>query len=153
MEWPWQVVLVDVTEAKLLRMTNVDDQLAVRNLLARITYEGDSGDLDAYLTLFDDDAVWAMPGVQHRGLDAIRRGVEQRRSEGLTGPGSKKRHVLTTVEVTVKGDEATARSTWLLVGGDGSQPALLHFGIYDDRLQKSSNGWLMVERSITFGPA
>lgn len=78
------------------------------------------------------------------------RGV-QRRSEGLTGSVSNKRHVLTTIEVAISGEAATARSTWLLVGGDGLQPALLRCCIYDDCLLRSGDGWLMVERSSTFG--
>lgn len=134
-------------------MTDADDQFAVRNLLARIVYEGDEGDLDTYLTLFDDDAVWSMPGVEHRGVTAVRHGVEQRRADGLTGPGSGKRHVLTTIEVTVAGNEATARSTWLLVGGDGLQPAMLRYGTYCDRLRRTGRGWLLAARTIHFGAA
>jgi hypothetical protein len=134
-------------------VADADDQLAVRNLLARIVYERGAGDLDTYLTRFHRDAVWSMPGVEHRGLGAIRRGVEERRAEGRTGPGSGKRHVLTTVEVTVDGDEAVARSTWLFVGGDGLQPTLLSYGIYDDRLLRAAEGWLIAERSITVGGA
>jgi uncharacterized protein (TIGR02246 family) len=134
-------------------MTDADDQFAVRNLLARIVYEGDAGDLDTYVTLFEADAVWAMPGVEHRGQSAIRRGVAQRRAEGLTGPGSNKRHILTTIEVTIDGDDATARSTWLLVGGDGIQPALLRYGICNDRLRKSDDAWRLAARTIAFGSA
>lgn len=134
-------------------MTDADDQFAVRNLLARIVYEGDEGDLDMYLTLFDEDAVWSMPGVEHRGIAAVRQGVEQRRADGLTGPGSGKRHVLTTIEVGVDGDDATARSTWLLVGGEGLQPALLRYGTYHDRLRRTDRGWVLAERTIRFGAA
>ncbi len=134
-------------------MTDADDQFAVRNLLARIVYEGDEGDLDTYVTLFADDAVWSMPGVEHRGIAAIRHGVEQRRAEGLTGPGSGKRHVLTTTEVALHGATATARSTWLLVGGEGLQPALLRYGTYADQLRSTNDGWVLAARTIRFGAA
>ena len=61
--------------------------------------------------------------------------------------------MLTTIEVAVDGDRATARSTWLLVGGDGLRPALLRYGVYDDRLRRSGGVWRLASRAITFGAA
>ncbi len=135
-------------------MSSVEDELAIRNLLARVLHEGDAGPLDAYRPLFTDDAVWSMPGVVHEGVDAIVAGVQQRRAEGLTGPGSGKRHVLTSTEVRLHGEEATVRSVWLLVGGDGLTADLLRFGTYDDVVRRDADGtWRLAERRITFGNA
>lgn len=130
---------------------NPDDQFAIRNLLAHIVYEGDSGHLDDYLPLFTHDTVWSMPGVENRGIAALTAGVRERRAMGVTGPGSNKRHVLTTTEVTGDGDAATGRSTWLLVGGDPDAPTLLRYGLYDDTFRRGPNGWQLHTRRITFG--
>jgi ketosteroid isomerase-like protein len=132
---------------------NRDDQGAIRNLLARLVYEGDSGEVAAYMALLTEDVVWAMPGVEHRGAEEVRRGMIERRGGGLTGPGSSKRHVLTTTEVSVHGDTAQARSTWLLVGGGGAAPALLRYGLYEDRFHRAADGWRLGARRITFDGA
>lgn len=134
-------------------MTDADDQIAVRNLLARIVYEGDGGTLDSYRLLLDDDVVWSMPGVAHHGIDDLLAGVRERRAGGMTGPGSGKRHVLTTSEITIHGDDAHARSTWLLVGDDAGAPSLLRYGLYTDVFRRSPTGWLLAGREISFGGA
>ena len=71
----------------------------------------------------------------------------------MSGTGSGKRHVLTTVEVRLHGDEADARSTWLLLGGDGLTAELLRFGVYTDRVRRTDGRWRMLERRISFGAA
>jgi len=40
---------------------HADADAAIRTVLARIAQLADTGDLDEYVTLFTDDAVWAMP--------------------------------------------------------------------------------------------
>jgi uncharacterized protein (TIGR02246 family) len=133
-------------------MTHHDDVCAVRNLLARIVYAGDTGDVETYMGLLTDDVVWEMPGAVHRGAEEVRHGILARRRSGVTGPGSGKRHVLTTTEVRVEGDSASALATWLLVGGD-APPALLGYGTYDDRLRRLPEGWRLQQRHIAFGGA
>src|SRR4029079_8559318 len=96
-----------------------DADAQTRSLLARIAQLADSGDLDEYVTLFADDAVWAMPdnpslgmpASEKRGIAALGAGAEQRRADGVQGPGTTARHVLTTTAVFVDSDDrASARS-------------------------------------------
>ena len=42
----------------------------IRTLLARIAQLADTGDLDEYLTLFTEDAVWGMPDNPAVGMTA-----------------------------------------------------------------------------------
>jgi uncharacterized protein (TIGR02246 family) len=128
------------------------DELAVRNVLARLAQLADTGDLDEYLTLFTDDASWHMPGQEPRvGHADIRSGAEQRRAVKLQGPGANSRHVLTTTAVWLDGDQATARSYWLFLTNTVEQPTLSLMGQYDDTLRRVGDGWRLARRVITMG--
>ena len=43
------------------------DEFAVRNLIARLSLNADSGDIDQYMSSFAPDAVWNVPGAPVRG--------------------------------------------------------------------------------------
>jgi len=141
-------------------MTIADADAEIRTVLARIAQLADTGDLDEYVTLFADDAVWAMPdnpslgmpASEKRGIDEIRAGAEQRRADGVQGPGTQTRHVLTTTAVFVESDErASARSYFMFYGSTAQQPVLRNMGQYDDVLVRGERGWLLAHRTITFG--
>jgi 3-phenylpropionate/cinnamic acid dioxygenase small subunit len=141
-------------------MTAADADAEIRSLLARIAQLADTGDLDEYLTLFADDAVWAMPdnpslgmpASEKRGIGEIRAGAEERRAGGVQGPGTNTRHVLTTTAVFVESDDrATARSYFMFFGSTASQPVLRNMGQYDDVLVRGERGWQLAHRTITFG--
>jgi 3-phenylpropionate/cinnamic acid dioxygenase small subunit len=132
----------------------------IRTVLARIAQLADNGDLDEYVTLFADDAVWAMPenpsmgmpASEKRGRAEIRAGAEERRAGGVQGPGTETRHVLTTTAVTVESDDrATARSYFQFYASTASQPVLRNMGQYDDVLVRGAHGWQLQHRTITFG--
>ncbi len=128
------------------------DELAVRNVLARIAQLADTGDLAEYLTLFAPDAAWEMPGAAPRqGHDDLLRGAQERRASGMQGPGTGTRHVLTTTAVQIDGDTATSRSYWMFLADTTTQPTIRLTGQYDDVLHRSSTGWQMARRTITLG--
>jgi 3-phenylpropionate/cinnamic acid dioxygenase small subunit len=138
--------------------TNADAE--IRTVLARIAQLADTGDLDEYVTLFADDAVWAMPdnpslgmpASEKRGIGEIRAGAEERRAGGVQGPGTNTRHVLTTTSVDVESEErATARSYFMFFGSTTSQPELRNMGQYDDVFVRGERGWQLAHRTITFG--
>jgi len=132
----------------------------IRSVLARIAQLADTGDLDEYVTLFTEDAVWAMPdnpslgmpASEKRGIAEIRTGAEERRAGGVQGPGTATRHVLTTTAIFVESDDrATARSYFMFYGDTASQPVLRNMGQYDDVLVRRERGWQLAHRTITFG--
>jgi 3-phenylpropionate/cinnamic acid dioxygenase small subunit len=132
----------------------------IRNVLARIAQLADTGDLDEYLTLFVDDAVWSMPdnpaigmlANERRGHAEIRAGAEERRASGLQGPGTQTRHVLTTTAVSVERDDrATARSYFLFFESTTTQPLVRTMGQYDDVMVRGERGWQLAHRTITVG--
>ncbi len=82
----------------------------IRTLLARIAHLADTGELDEYLTMFTNDAVWAMPenplldmpASSRQGQEEILAGARERRAAGVQGPGTDSRHVITTLAIDVE---------------------------------------------------
>ena len=62
------------------------DELAIRNLVAKIAHAADHGEIDEYLVLFTKGASWEMPYGPRRGQPEIRAEAEQRRWTGSPGP-------------------------------------------------------------------
>src|ERR1035437_4015440 len=104
-------------------------ELEIRNLMARIAHLADQGDLDEYVDQFTDDASWEFPAGPRRGRADIRAGAISRRTEGVTGPGSATRHVVTTVAVCVDDLEtATADSYWVFWRSTTTTPTVFNMG-------------------------
>ncbi len=128
----------------------VADELEIRNLLSRLAQLADDAeDLDEYLQLFTEDAVWeaARFGVK-KGREEIRVGAEERRAGGTSGPGTHTRHLITTSVIQVDGDAATGRSVFLYLVDTQTHPALSMIGVYEDILRRTSDGWKLAHRRI-----
>lgn len=113
----------------------VADELAVRNVAARIARYSDEGELEDYGRQFTEDARWAMPGVvpvRHSRAEIVAAGAA-RRATGETGPGSAGRHVVGTTAVTVRGDTAVADSSWQFYVDTTTSPKLRLMGAYRAR--------------------
>ncbi len=130
----------------------VADELEIRNVLARIAQGSDTGDLTAYGELFTEDARWDMPGVPVKnGREEIVAAGAARRAEGVTGPGSRTRHLISTIAVAVDGDRAVAESYWQFFTDTATTPALRSMGAYRDTFLRTEHGWKLAERLITPG--
>ncbi|SEF58431.1 conserved hypothetical protein [Thermomonospora echinospora] len=130
----------------------VRDELEIRTVLARIAQLSDMGDLDDYGAQFTEDAEWEMPGVPPKhGRAEIRAAGAARRAQGATGPGSRTRHVVGTVAVTVDGDAAVAESYWQFYTDTATAPRLHSMGHYRDTFRRTSQGWKLARRQITLG--
>lgn len=137
------------------------DELEIRNLLARLAQLADDGDTDAYVTLLADDVVWTMPenpgiglaGSERHGRDEIARGQRERMAAGHQGPGSNTMHVISTVSVAVDsgGSTATASSYFQYWADTATAPVIRNMGRYRDELRRTSDGWKLARRSISFG--
>jgi uncharacterized protein (TIGR02246 family) len=130
---------------------SAEDELAVRNVVARVALFADGPDVDAYVDLFTPDAVWDMPGAPRRGHAEIRAGSEERRAGGQIGPGSNTRHMVSTVAVTVDGDRAVADSYWQFFVDTASSPKLQLMGAYHDDFVRVDGQWKLARRQITIG--
>ena len=129
------------------------DELALRNLIARLSLNADMGDIEQYMSSFAHDACWNIPGAPVRGHDAIRAGLLQRRAEGIAGPGTATRHMVSTVAVVIdpNGTHATAQSYFQFFVDTISNPTLRAVGAYADTFIHTPEGWKLQQRDITFG--
>ena len=86
-------------------------------------------------------------------IDRLRpqRACAERRAAGITGPGTQTRHLISTVAVTVEGDEAIAESCWQFYTGTGDRPVLASMGTYHDTFRRTPEGWLLAERVVRPG--
>jgi len=130
---------------------SAEDELAARNVVARVALYADGPDVDAYVNLFTPDAAWEMPGAPRHGHAEIRAGSEERRAAGQIGPGSNTRHVVSTVAVTIDGDKAVADSYWQFYVDTASAPRLQLMGTYHDELVRVGADWKLARRQITIG--
>jgi 3-phenylpropionate/cinnamic acid dioxygenase small subunit len=137
-----------------------DAELAARNIVARLAHLADDGDVDAYVAEMTDDVVWSMPAnpaaglpaTARRGREEIAAGAHERIAAGLQGPGTNTRHVITTSVVDLETDDrARVRSTFLFVESTTATPTIRTMGQYDDVLQRTTEGWKLASRTITFG--
>jgi uncharacterized protein (TIGR02246 family) len=128
-----------------------EDELAVRNLIARVARLADGDDVDAYVDLFTPDGSWEMPGSTRRGHDDIRAGSIARRESGQVGSGAATRHVVTTSVVAVDGDTAEAASTFQFFVDTTTTPRLSMIGTYQDHFVRTDAGWKLARRIIGQG--
>jgi len=138
----------------------MNDELQIRNVLAQLAQLADSGDTDSYIALLTDDVVWAMPAnatiglaaSERRGRDEIARGQRERIAAGHQGPRSNTMHMVNTISVEFDGDDtAIARSHFLYLGDTATAPVIRNAGRYVDTLRRTSGGWKLARRDITFG--
>jgi uncharacterized protein (TIGR02246 family) len=127
-------------------------ELEVRNVLSRIAILADQGDLDDYADQFTEDSVWALPGAPRHGRAAIRAGAEERRADGITGPGSGTRHIITTVAVHLDGpDHAVVDSYFVFLQNTTTSPTIFNTGAYHDSFVRQGDAWRLARREITMG--
>ena len=132
------------------QLQRVADELDIRNVIHRLAQLADEGALEDYAALFTDEAVWdagAAIGVR-RGKADIIAGGRERRANGVAGPGTHKRHVITTTAVQLEGDRARARSYMLFpVDCDGA-PRIGVVTVYQDEFHRTASGWKLAHRKI-----
>jgi len=137
-----------MTDEQALR--RVQDELEIRNLIARLAHLADGGDIDEYVDQFTADATWG--GGRHpirRGHAEIREGVRARRALGQMGPGTESIHVVTTTCIEIEGDRATGRSVYHYYRDVGSAaPTLCSLGVYADVFRRTEAGWRLAERAL-----
>jgi 3-phenylpropionate/cinnamic acid dioxygenase small subunit len=122
----------------------------VRNLVARLGHLADDGDHDEYLSLWLEDGWWERPGGDRfHGHAALRARLDEDEAGGVQGPGTRSRHLNTTLWVRVDGpDEAHAESYWLYLRDAATEPTVKLTGRYVDTFRRTPQGWKFASRTI-----
>jgi uncharacterized protein (TIGR02246 family) len=142
---------MSTTNSRKIRSAE-SDELAIRNLVAKIAHAADHGEIDEYIEFFTDDATWEMPDAPRRGRAEIRAGAEERRRTGLTGPGSASRHVIATLAVDLTGeDDAVGDSYFTSFRQTATNPTIFNMGHYHDDFRFVDGAWHLARRQITIG--
>ena len=140
-------------------LRRVADELAIRNILARVAHLADEGDLNEYISYFAEDASWgfiAPPGeapkiAPKKGRADILSGAQDRRRAGTQGPGTHTRHVLSTTWVKLDGDTATSGSHLVFYRNCNTTPEIVNVTVYADRFIRTADGWKLADRQIRLG--
>ena len=134
-------------------MSRADDELEIRNLLARVVHITDGrGTLDDYMKLWTEDCWWHSPVAgSFKGHQGLIERHEKYRGAGVQGPEVDSFHVLTSVWVDVDGDTASSMSTWMLITQARDNPKIQDIGTYSDTLRRTPEGWKLATREITQG--
>lgn len=118
------------------------DRDAIRDLLARYTYNGDRGRVAELAACFADDGTIEFPGNSATGPAAI--------AAALSGGGVRNpaltfvRHHITNPLIEVHGDTATARNYFAVHTDIGPD----HSGTYSDTLLRTPDGWRFAHRLV-----
>lgn len=132
-------------------MSTLDDQLALNRLMARYVDAANRRDGDAWAGTWDDNACWALPGIEVVGRDnivALWRQVLAGFEFAILMPGSG--------HYEIDGDNATGH--WYLqeFTRDHQGEALAALSRYTDRCARIGGDWRFVRREYHFlyrGPA
>lgn len=126
-------------EARLRRLEDIEEIGALFLAYRRALDEKDFG---AYAALFAADGEFVAGEMSARGPAAIQALVEGMLGTLLTTESGSDLHVVANPEISLEGDRARARSTWIYVLRDEhGEPALCKVGHYDDLLVRERGAW------------
>jgi hypothetical protein len=134
----------DATEARLRKMEDVE---AIHTLLVHYGRELDKRDFKAYGALFAEDGSWQGGMGTATGPDAIAKMVAAGFARMSPALYESSYHVMTSFDIDVSGDTATAwsRWTWVVVGANG-KPQPERAGHYEDTLVRERGAWKFKSR-------
>ena len=117
--------------------SSLEDREQIRELLATYCFHSDSGDADAFVSLFTDDAVLDLGnfGV-YRGKATL---LEAQRRKG--GKPTKVRHLTTNILIELQGDTAETRSYVVALEVGDAAPKPIFAGHYYDTVVRQNGGW------------
>ena len=132
------------------------DRAEIEDLMARYLFALDYNDLDTFIAMFTDDAVFDFARGRVEGKEAILAAVKGFKArigdlyKDEDGNPAVLRHVLAHAAIRVDGDRAWTRSQWFEMANDGPGKSLKMgtFGIYEDKLERVDGRWLFSERRI-----
>ena len=124
----------------------MDDECAIRRLMAHYCHLVDDGAFDELLQLWADDAQLVLRGETATGPAAIVAVIS-----GLQTPERRGIHVGANAIIDVEGDTARALSDFVFMRREGTPDPIVKFvGRYADQFVRTHEGWRFRRREIHF---
>jgi uncharacterized protein (TIGR02246 family) len=134
---------------------NVEDMLAIQQVIARYSHTFDAGDADGWANVFTKDAIWESYAADTttltnrlRGHDELREFAAMRFRE--KAPGLVYYHHQSGIlfdELTA--DTAKTRVMVIItIHKSPDPPRIIFTGVYTDVWKKTNEGWLLVHRVL-----
>ena len=124
-----------------------EDDAAIRNLLGLTALLADEGAPEDYRRVYAPGATWRMGAIEQTGADQIVAAAAERRANGISGPGTGKRHLVIPLWVEVTGDSARAVSYFAFLAGT----TITLTATYRDELIRVDEGWQISAREVAQG--
>jgi hypothetical protein len=125
-------------------LQRLEDQLAIRELVARYNHAIDEGRPEEWVATFVPEGTFESTALgAHTGSVDL---LEFAKGYIAAFEG---RHVTSDFVVTVDGDGATARCYLIAVNAKTTPPSILTTAVYEDVLRRTPDGWRFVHRTVT----
>ena len=126
------------------RVQRLEDLMAIQQLFIDYGRYLDAGDFDAYAALFcDDGEVLLGPLGRAQGRAAIK----QLMTRSLAGRQGSSYHIISSPQIALDGDRATATVMWTVIARTAEGAAALTMvGHHSDVLRREGDGWRFVRR-------
>lgn len=130
------------------------DERAIIRAIYEYSYTFDGRNLEAFLSLFTEDALWeaynagsSTPTVSIHGTETLRRAIGQQMNAQVA-QGIQSRHFQTNPILTrVSGDRVDAITMIMVTWQQGMQPArIVHTGFYRDEFVRQGSEWKFAKR-------
>ena len=121
----------------------IEDQFAIRELVARYNYAIDEGRAEEWVATFVPDGTFesSLLGT-HTGAEALLAFAKGYIS-AVSG-----RHCTSDFVIEVDGDDARSRC-YLIAVNNASAPIISATAVYEDVLRRTADGWRFVHRKVT----
>lgn len=143
-------------------LQEVADELAIRNLLARVHHTNDAvhrGEAtpEDFATCWTEDWIWESPsmgtyhGAQGHAVRSRSVGALAKEAGTMVPPRSDIRsgfHMTVTVEVRLDGDTAICHSKYLYGTAVGPNGTIHQVGRYVDEVRRTPKGWKLHHRRV-----
>lgn len=134
------------------RIRLIEDQQAIERLLLEYGRTLDNRDFAAYAALFAPTGEWQGALGVYKGPKDIQAAMEKIFTDAAADiPKGKNFHVMSNFFIDVKGDRATARSSFIFYKLEGSKPVAEVAGRYEDVLIRVGGAWKFLQRTA-LGP-
>jgi hypothetical protein len=121
----------------------VEDQLAIRELVARYNYAIDEGRPEEWVATFVPDGTFESSALgKHTGPEALLT-FAKGYIAAVTG-----RHCTSDFVIDIDGDEARSRC-YLIAVNNAAAPIISATAVYEDVLRRTPDGWRFVHRKVT----